>query len=1223
MIDRQALLKDLQRLLRQLEADLRARCDEIPEVGEAIRAEYDAAREAERTALAFEAWRADTITQIAVAWVLSCVFARFLEDNGLVDPPRIAGPDERLRRARDEHELYFSKNPTHTDREYLLSIFDGLAELPGGRDVFGPHNAVHQHRGWLSGDAAKALLGFFQRIEPESGRLVHDFADDAWDTRFLGDLYQDLSEAARKKYALLQTPEFVEEFILDRTLDPAVEEFGLKNLRMIDPACGSGHFLLGSFRRLFDRWCKAEPGTNTRELVQRSLSSIHGVDINPFAVAIARFRLLLASLRACDIRRLADSPGFAMNLACGDSLYHGRETQMLLPGIETEESHYFRTEDAEELGRILREGTYHCVVANPPYITPKDKAANNAYRRLYATCHMKYSLAVPFMERIFRLAIRAGDDTQRAGYTGQITSNSFMKREFGKKLIETFLPTIHFDCVIDTSGAYIPGHGTPTVILLGRNRTPLRSCVRTVMGILGEPSAPSDPRFGRVWLAIVQQIDSVGSKSEFVSVADLEQDKFYSHPWSIGGGGAAELKESLDSVAKSTIGDAADSIGITSFPMEDPIFLLPEHAARRHRVHKEHLREMIVGDAIRDWVATPCDPSVFPYTSNFEPIDGNLRNATLRYLWIGRTVLANSKMFGGKTKTQCGMKWFEFGRLTASKLETPLSIAFSEVATHNHFYLDRGGKVFKNTVQVIKLPSHASEGAHLRLLGLLNSAVCCFWLKQVSHNKGSTVDDRGARQRTAPFEDFFQFNATKLQSLPLPSGDSDALARQLDAMARQSARVLELAIAFRSDTEALGERLAQGRHEWEVARTQKIALQEELDWECYTMYGLADRPLNCDSVPPGIELGQRAFEIVMARKMAAGQLQTTWFERHGSTPITELPADWPEDYRRLVERRIEVIESNPQIALIEQPEYKRRWNTESWESQQERALRNWLLDRLESYFDFDGRMNDEATPTAQVDVELVSVARLADLAARDGAFMEAAELFRSRRDFDVGLLVAELVREESVPLLPVLRYKPSGLDKRKAWERTWELQRLEDAIDARTKLPTDHPDYLSETQAEAEKVARVGDIPVPPKYKSSDFISTGGAKYWRLRGKLDVPKERWVSFPHCEGEDQTLVVAWAGYDHLQLARAVAAYFAKVQEELGGSDDPRLVPLLAGLLELIPWLKQWHNDVDPEFNMRMGDYFEDFVEQETRTLGMTVEQVRDWQPPKKVGKRKKK
>ena len=56
---------------------------------------------------------------------------------------------------------------------------------------------------------------------------MYDFTDPEWNTRFLGDLYQDLSEAARKTYALLQTPEFVEEFILKYTLDPAIEEFGL------------------------------------------------------------------------------------------------------------------------------------------------------------------------------------------------------------------------------------------------------------------------------------------------------------------------------------------------------------------------------------------------------------------------------------------------------------------------------------------------------------------------------------------------------------------------------------------------------------------------------------------------------------------------------------------------------------------------------------------------------------------------------------------------------------------------------------------------------------------------------------------------------------------------------------------------------------------------------------------------------------------------------------
>ena len=71
---------------------------------------------------------------------------------------------------------------------------------------------------------------------------------------------------------------------------------------------------------------------------------------------------------------------------------------------------------------------------------------------------------MPFAERIFELAVLG------TGYTGQITANSFMKREFGKKLIEEFFPKVDLTYVIDTSGAYIPGHGTPTVILIGRRR---------------------------------------------------------------------------------------------------------------------------------------------------------------------------------------------------------------------------------------------------------------------------------------------------------------------------------------------------------------------------------------------------------------------------------------------------------------------------------------------------------------------------------------------------------------------------------------------------------------------------------------------------------------------------------------------------------------------------------------------------------------------------------
>ena len=48
--------------------------------------------------------------------------------------------------------------------------------------------------------------------------------------------------------------------------------------------------------------------------------------------------------------------------------------------------------------------------------------------------------------------------------------------------------------------------------------------------------------------------------------------------------------------------------------------------------------------------------------------------------------------------------------LCSDRLRTPLSIAFAFVATHNHFVLDRGGKVFNRTAPVIKLPPDATRG---------------------------------------------------------------------------------------------------------------------------------------------------------------------------------------------------------------------------------------------------------------------------------------------------------------------------------------------------------------------------------------------------------------------------------------------------------------------------------------------------------------------------------
>ncbi|MCP4589325.1 MAG: SAM-dependent DNA methyltransferase [bacterium] len=277
MIDAPRLLKDLQRLLRQLEDDLRVRASEVHEIDVRLREQHGDAKDANRTGQAFEMWRDELLTQVAVAWILGCVFVRFMEDNELVGTPRLSGPGARRQQALDQHELFF-KAPERrilSDREYLLDVFAEARKLPAVRELFDPeHNPI-----WtvgLSGDGATELLRFWQRLDPETGGVVYDFTDPEWNTRFLGDLYQDLSESARKKYALLQTPEFVEEFILDRTLTPALDEFGLPEVRLIDPTCGSGHFLLEAFHRLYELWVQREPGRNPRGLAQRALdTSIH------------------------------------------------------------------------------------------------------------------------------------------------------------------------------------------------------------------------------------------------------------------------------------------------------------------------------------------------------------------------------------------------------------------------------------------------------------------------------------------------------------------------------------------------------------------------------------------------------------------------------------------------------------------------------------------------------------------------------------------------------------------------------------------------------------------------------------------------------------------------------------------------------------------------------------------------------------------------------------
>ncbi|MEE1815567.1 BREX-2 system adenine-specific DNA-methyltransferase PglX [Streptomyces sp. SP18ES09] len=1215
-MDKAALLKDLRKQVTALEDDLRARTDSEDEFRGALEREYKAAREAQRTAATYGAWRDERVTQAAAAWVLATVFVRFCEDNGLITDPYIAGPGERLADAEDRQAAFFRERPELNDRDWLVAGFEALA---GSHEaVAGLFDRGHNPLWELtpSYEAATRLLGFW-RERGADGEIVHLFVDEELDTRFLGDLYQDLSEHARKTYALLQTPEFVEEFILDLTLEPAVEEFGLdpewkhkpkgwqgtdpiaRGLRCIDPACGSGHFLLGMFGRLLEKWRAAEPGTDDWELVRRSLESVHGCDKNPFAVAIARFRLLVAALKACGERRLSAAPAFPINVAVGDSLLHGRgaesvtETLDTLFGGDGEGMFAYRTEDVREYAErvdLLGRGTYHVVVANPPYITVKDKQENENYRRAYDACAGTYALSVPFAQRVFELAVRGSGSGREGGFTGQITANSFMKRGFGKRLIEDFLPRIDLTYVIDTSRAYIPGHGTPTVILVGRNRDWLSSDpVRTVTGLKGEPEPPAVPANGLVWSAIAEQTKNVGSESEWVAVSSTGHEQFGSHPWTLAGGGAVELLSVLSNSGTDLASRIETPVGRAIRAGADEAFARPRPLAWRNGSDLAALRPIVRGENVRDWGIADLGLTWYPYLAN-----GGVNDALCDELWPLRTLLASRRTFQGDMAA-AGRVWWEYMQHTKSAYQTPLSITFANVATHLHFSLDRGGRVFDAHAPVIKLPVESTEDQHLELLGLLNSSTACFWLKQVSQGKGGSGLGRGLQDEE--WEERYEFTGTKVQEFPLPRELPLELGRALDSLSREAAAHGPSVVDSNSPTRAALDRV-RGLHA--SVRARMIALQEELDWIVYGSYNIlapgqvGRATLLSASGVPEVGLGERAFEIVLARKVAAGEAETAWFKRHGSTPTTEIPAHWPVEYKAVVQARIDIINSRKDIALIERPEYKRRWASDPWEKKEKEALRTWLLDRCEDKNLWFALRDGFRAPRT------LTVSQLADALRQDADVQAVAELYAAdhmgKRDATLAAVLADVIASEHVPYLAALRYRDSGLRKREQWEQVWELQREEDRTGERL------------------------DIPVPPKYASADFLKTS---YWSHRGKLDVPKERFISYPGASPDsDPSILLGWAGWDHKDQVQALVNAINDRTEQAGW-DTPRLTPLIAGIQELMPWVHQWHGEHDEEWGGTPSEEYQAYLDEQRAKHGLSAEDLTAWRPEKKTRGRAKK
>ncbi|MBK7581101.1 MAG: BREX-2 system adenine-specific DNA-methyltransferase PglX [Myxococcales bacterium] len=700
----------------------------------------------------------------------------------------------------------------------------------------------------------------------------------------------------------------------------------------------------------------------------------------------------------------------------------------------------------------------------------------------------------------------------------------------------------------------------------------------------GEPSTPDNAEQGVVWRSIADHWSETGFENEYISVTDVERTSLAKHPWSLGGGGASELKELLEDRAEKRLSDLVASIGVDTITRAGDLLEMPPTEYARLGVEPGVLLAQPIGEEIRDWALVARDSIAVPYDRATWVVEQLERWPGLaRFLWPHRSWLAQRFVSGGTRMCDVGMPYWAIPQLPAQKHRTPTSIAWAFVATHNHFVLDRGGKVFNRSAPIIKLPESAAEDDHYALLAYLNSSTACFWMKQVFHDKGSGTDT--GKWQDEPAKIAYEFAGTQLGECPIPAPLVDAadvvLARHAAKLAQARAGALEqrLRAELPQSGVALRELLAELEKDDASMLAQLVVLQEELDWRSYVRWDLCERELILEDpsvlLGVGVEVGHRPFELRLARRGLA-----TGIDDHRLSPT--LPDHLPDRLAKLWENRCQSLDASAELRIIETPDYKRRWFITpkhlagavlTFERRARETLSRMLFEELER------GLSEGKAPLRAGDV-VRGVLQNGFVSAAIGYLMP---------ERDAAAVLTELLTDDQAPYIACLRFTGAGLEKHDFWRTTWDEQRAEDA--GASAVPA-----------------------VPPKYAREDYSTP---RLWELRGKLDVPKERFISYPGCESdEDREPVYGWAGWNHLQRAQALAALYQDRKQREGWSKD-RLTPMLAGLLELIPWIKQWHNEPSQEFEgLRLGDYFQSYLEGECRELGLTVEELREWRPERK-------
>jgi hypothetical protein len=651
------------------------------------------------------------------------------------------------------------------------------------------------------------------------GRLLGDESFSPG-TRAGGDPREDQRLAAAGTAARGSNPQSP---IPNRPLTPAQAS----KLRILDPACGSGSFLIGAYQYLLgwhlkryveDGAEKHARGRNpklyrgpagdwrltTAEKKRILLNNIYGVDIDPQAVEVTKLSLLLKVLEGESGETLSNQlrllheralPDLGGNIKCGNSLigpdfYNGHQLSL----FDDEERHRINAFDwydkRQGFGAIMSTGGgFDAVIGNPPYVRMEAFKDQKSYLRQHYVSHNERSdLYVYFIERELAL-LRPG------GRFGMIVSNKFLRANYGRNVRSHVAQVANVERIVDLAGLRVFGRPTVRTILLIAEKGAVKTATRY-----------SPPPSRKQFEDIQEGCASLAAIADSLAY-DVPDNVLGANAWQLSAVKHAALLESLARSATPLVDVVGGKVcmGIKSGLTE--AFVISDETRRRILSRNKRaagvIRPFLQGRCIRRYQIEPSDEYLI-YTHH--GIDMTPYPAVLEHLRPYK-----DKLQRRATK----QRWYELQQPQYAYVDylTKPKIVFPDIATGCRFALDRDGRFGANTVYFLPTDD-------LRLLGLLNSSLACFYFRQT------------CAALEGPDEAYLRFFGQYMENFPvrLPSPKDKRHARMVEWV-----RVML----------ALQDKLAAAKMAHEKAAIERqIAIADyQINHLVYDLYGLSDEEI--------------------------------------------------------------------------------------------------------------------------------------------------------------------------------------------------------------------------------------------------------------------------------------------------------------------------------------------------------------------------------------------